>query len=236
MAETARDYRRRVTALPEDLRRGGGDPFEVDVKDALARLREGYEELDGDELVMDAMAVNAVSQVVAQQDEWLDYQLSRVQVDPALLREKIRAMDERALSAALRCSQHLPAGIKQLHSARLRAAADYWIELVRWGAHEGLPAPPMLQGETEALEPFGDDLVGELQAWRERVARKLESGPVTYEEALSGSTGKERLKAAYMTSFMCASGEITLRYDPVRSAYVVSRAQGVPDSSVAIAL
>ncbi|MEM0075368.1 MAG: hypothetical protein QXG05_05415 [Nitrososphaerota archaeon] len=186
-------------------------------------------------MILDAAAVNAVSKIVSHQNDWLSYQFSRVQVDPYMLLDKIRSSDIESLSRAFMSSVHLPASVRQIDSRRLKRAADYWIELTAWGKKESLEAIPELQIGLEEFELLTDDIEKELQSFASWLKEKVSNGPILYEDVL-GNDGKERVKRAFLVSYLCSSGVISIRYDPSTSKYVIVQSSGIPDNSVAVVL
>ncbi|MDG6933882.1 MAG: hypothetical protein JRN68_04225 [Nitrososphaerota archaeon] len=228
------EYRERIAALSEELKETGADPFAVDVDHILEELRKDYAVSDPRILTADAKALGSVSEVVQMQDTWIGKQLSGLQVDPALLLDRVKRLGLRSLAASLYSSQHLPVGVKQVATKRLLEAAEYWIQLSGWGGRLSLPSNQMGELLTETLELTPEDLEQEVKDMSESVLQSVAEGPVAYDALLGQSTGAERLKRAFVLSLICARGAVTLRYDPLLGKYVVQRAEGTPDSSVAI--
>lgn len=229
------EYRERISALPEELKRTGVDPFAVDVPHILEELKKEHSRNSPDLLTADARALNSVSEVVQIQDQWIGRQLSTLQVDPALVEGKVKQLSLRSLAYVLFMSHHPPVGVRQVSTKRLLEAADYWIQLQGWGRKPGLPAnQPAEQASLQTLEFSAEDIEKEVTRTSEYVLQLVSEGPVPYERVLGDLRGEERIKRSYIISLICAQGLVTLRYDPTLGSYVVQKAVGPPDSSVAI--
>jgi len=236
-ASEAKEYRLRVKSLPDDLRDQGGDPFGVEVKPILRRLRQGLRDLDRRELLADAQAVNAVSKVVGLQDEWLSFQLTTFQVDPGLLMSKMASLSISSIADALGLSHHPPASVKLMPTARLLEAADYWVQLYGWGSLPRLGPLALDEGQVyESLRMDPKELENLLQATYARLSRRLLEGPLPFREFAEGFKGPERLRETYSLAHLCMRGAFALRYDPSSSDYLITGAEGSVDHSVAVAL
>ncbi|MEM3684441.1 MAG: hypothetical protein QXX17_02925 [Conexivisphaerales archaeon] len=231
------ELRDRIAALPEEIRKQGADPFAVDVSSILSELRKDYQKLKGEEMVKDAVAVNSVSKIVYMQDKWLSDRLRGFGFGPEKIRERLIAMDVQVLASCLYESQHLPVAIRHISTERLKGAADYWVSLTGWGRGSKLgPLKDLGEEGLESLELGIDDIEQELKRVREELGARLSSSPVPYEEYLKAKQGKDRIRLAYIISVLCSSGEITIRFDPSIARYIILKGDGLPDSSVAIAV
>jgi hypothetical protein len=234
----AKEYRLRVASLPDDLKDQGGDPFAVEVKPILRRLKKDLKELGRQDLLADAQAINAVSKVVGLQDEWLTFQLTTFQVDPGLLTSKLMSLSVSDIAGALGEAHHPPAAAKLMPTSRLLEAADYWVQLYGWGSLARLgPLALADQGtdyETIRMDP--QELEGRLQSTFLRVSRRLTEGPLPFKEFAGDFQGAEKLKETYSLAHLCMRGAFALRYDPSTSDYLITAADGNVDRSVAISL
>ncbi len=231
------ELRERVEVLPDEVKKTGADPFAIDVVSILSELREDYDKLEGEELVKDARAINSVSKIVHMQDRWLSDRLKSLGVSQERLKERLYRLDLQLLASCLYSSQHLPAAIRHISTSRLKIAADYWISLTGWGKSRKLGAIPDIADEKlEELNLQPDNIERELNEVRLDLLSKLSKSGITYEDYLSKKEGKERVRLAYIISLLCASGEITVRFDPSVSKYLLVLGDGNPDSSVAIAI
>ena len=231
------ELRERIEVLPDQVKKTGADPFAVDVISILSELKEDYDKLNGDELVKDAKAINSVSKIVYMQDKWLTDRLRSRGVSQEMLKERLYRLDLQPLAACLYRSQHLPTAVMHLSTPRLKMAADYWISLLGWGKTGKLgPIPDITNEKLEELNLQLDDIERELNDVRLDLRAKLSTSNILYEEYLSQREGKERLRLAYIISILCASGEVTVRFDPSISKYILTQGDGTPDSSVAIAI
>jgi hypothetical protein len=237
-ASEAKEYRQRVESLPEDLKDQGGDPFAVEVRPILHRLRQGLGKLDGQEMLADARAVNAVSKIVGLQDEWLSFQLTTFHVDPGLLMSKIGSLRPSSMADALGESHHPAAAVKLMPTPRLLEAADYWVQLYGWGSLGRLSPISLTEEETsyEYLKMDSQELESRMRSTLARVGRRLLEGPLPFKEFVGAFQGAERLRETYSLAHLCMRGAFSLRYDPSSSDYVITGAEGNVDRSVAISL
>jgi hypothetical protein len=234
----AKEYRLRVASLPEDLKDQGGDPFAVEVKPILRRLKKDLKELGRQDLLADAQAINAVSKVVGLQDEWLTFQLTTFQVDPGLLTSKLMSLSVSDIAGALGEAHHPPAAAKLMPTSRLLEAADYWVQLYGWGSLGRLgPLGPADEGTAyESIRMDPRELEGRLQSTFVRVSRRLAEGPLPFKEFVGDFQGAEKLRETYSLAHLCMRGAFALRYDPSTSDYLITGADGNVDRSVAISL
>jgi hypothetical protein len=234
----AKEYRLRVASLPEDLKDQGGDPFAVEVKPILRRLKKDLKELDRQELVADAQAINAVSKVVGLQDEWLSFQLTTFQVDPGLLTSKLASLSISDIAGALGEAHHPPVSERLMPTSRLLEAADYWVQLYGWGSLSRLG--PLGLGDQltdyESIRMDPRELESRLQSTFVKLSRLLAEGPLHFKDFVGGFDGAEKLKETYSLAHLCMRGAFALRYDPSTSDYLITGAEGPVDRSVAISL
>ena len=235
----SKEYRARVAALPDDLRQHGGDPFAVEVKPILKRLRSDFGNLDAGEMVADAQAVNAVSKIVSLQDQWLSFQLTSFQVDPDLLVSKVRATSLLRLAESISDAHHPISSIRQMPTARLLEAADYWVQLYGLGraAEMGpLGAAVVDESAFESIRMEPHELERRLEEMLAAVTRRLATGPLPYRAFLAEYDGATRLEKAYLLAHLCMRGAFTMRYDPSISDYVMQESEGSVEKSVAVSL
>jgi hypothetical protein len=234
----SKEYRRRVAALPEDLKKLGGDPFEVEVKAILRRLRKDFKGLGREGMLLDSQAMNAVSKVVSIQDEWLSFQLTELHVDPDLLLSKLRSCGLSQLAASIGESHHPTATVKQMPMGRLLEAADYWVQLGGWGAAGDIG--PLPEGTDESafqdLRMSHEELEKRLSGALLELSDMVRRGPLRYRDYVGGADGAKRLEKGYLLAHLCMRGAFTLKYDPASSDYLIMEAEGGADRSVALTI
>lgn len=230
-----KELRERIAALSEEVRKSGADPFNVDVQSILRQLRKDFDKLKEDEMISDARAINSISNVVYMQDRWVSEHLLGLRVHPEIVEQKLKTLSKEAIADCLYSSQHLPCAVRHISTLRLKDAADYWIALMGWGKKASLGSLPEIKREdVEILNLNIQDLEKEIEDMRRKLKNILNGKPVPYTYFLEGLSGKERLRVSYLISLLCARGEVTIRFDPSSSAYVIIENGGVPDSSVGI--
>lgn len=231
------ELRERLAALPEEIRKEGADPFAVDVYSLLSELKKDYQKLKGEEMVKDAVAINSISRIVYLQNKWIIDRLRGLGIGVEKIEEKLISLDMQSIAICLYSSQHLPVGIRHISTKRLSMAADYWISLSGWGNKNKLPAfnePDNYQ--LEAIELSQEDLERQIDQVKKDLLEKLSSSSLAYDEVLGNREGKDKIRLAYIISILCSRGDIAIKFDPSRSKYILVKAEGPPDSSLAITI
>ncbi|MCX8188306.1 MAG: hypothetical protein N3F64_01175 [Nitrososphaeria archaeon] len=117
------------------------DPFKVDVKEYVLRLKELLPNLkELDEILMDAEALRLLARIVELQEKWVRYQASSLYVDPLIVELKIITLPPERLAEIFSRSWHPIVKIEQVTLNEIIRAASYWNTL--------LPIPERFRRET----------------------------------------------------------------------------------------
>ncbi|MEM2073422.1 MAG: hypothetical protein QXG36_06835 [Nitrososphaeria archaeon] len=107
------------------------DPFKVDVKEYVLRLKELLPNLkELDEILMDAEALRLLARIVELQEKWLRYQASSMYVDPLIVELKIITLPQERLAEIFTKSWHPIVKIEQITLNEMIRAANYWNALL----------------------------------------------------------------------------------------------------------
>lgn len=206
----------RVIDLCLTVEKKGIDPFEVDVRKALEKLKlylPRWKLID--ELLLDAEAISRIANIVKLQDEWIKYRSSSIFLDPVLVELKIKILKKERLAKSFLRSHRPIVSLEQLTSKRIAQAAKYWNEL--------LPLEERIKEEFPSREDIRFDLEyegffthEEFQKSIKKLLRELKiKGKSSYEDFVYSETFEETLKRAYLTSFLISAGIIGMEIKPL---------------------
>ncbi|HDM88543.1 MAG TPA: hypothetical protein ENG65_00940, partial [Candidatus Bathyarchaeota archaeon] len=92
----AREELERIIKLCENVERRGLDPFTVNVRELLERLRRMVEENpDLDHYVIDAETLYRISALIALQHKWLREKAKALFIDAQMISTRLVAMDKK---------------------------------------------------------------------------------------------------------------------------------------------
>lgn len=208
----------RIIDLSRAVEERGLDPFQVEVDDLIAVVREYFPEWETiDEFSLDAEAVNRLASVIKLQGEWVSHRSTSLYTDPFLIEEKLRKLSRESIARLFLDAWHPIIELEQISSYSLIEAVKYWQSLLpldeRWTKTTGL--------KTELGSASKDELImqrimsekaftEELEAlWRELRSKVGENQKIPYWEFVGADTYEETSKRAYMTSFLITYGYAT---------------------------
>lgn len=208
----------RIIDLSRAVEERGLDPFQVEVDDLIAVVREYFPEWETiDEFSLDAEAVNRLASVIKLQGEWVSHRSTSLYTDPFLIEEKLRKLSRESIARLFLDAWHPIIELEQISSYSLIEAVKYWQSLLpldeRWTKTTGL--------KTELGSTSRDELImqrimsekaftEELEAlWRELRSKVGENQKIPYWEFVGADTYEETSKRAYMTSFLITYGYAT---------------------------
>jgi hypothetical protein len=224
----------RIKVSPEDLiriiemckmvERKGANPFEVDVKASLEKLKKylpHWKLLD--DLLLDAEAINAISSIIKLQSDWIKNRSSSLYIDPIFIEMKIRMLDPKIIAEAFLDAWHPIISIDQIFPKKLKEAIDYWNNLLplsdRW-KEDFSPSSPigtfeiddLIKLKVVSLKDFDEKMKGLLN---ELMSKLSKSDKIDYWDFVYADTFEETLERAYVVSFILTEGYATLIIDPL---------------------
>ena len=214
----------RIIDLAESVNNREADPFEVDINDFLERLNEIFSEVDDpNELLMDIEAMQGISDIISQQEDWIKHKSSLLHFDPMLVTWKVRELSKKQLAYVLINSWHPIVEMESMSVPGVKEAIEYWEDLeplsergTELETEEKLPE----QIDKEDLSEFGfeskedfDEKVEE--KWRELKKTVGDDEEISYWEFVDDETFRQTIKNAWLTSFLVSYGYATLELNPL---------------------
>ncbi len=213
----------RIIQLCESIEKSGIDPFTVNVRELLQKLRSILESSkDLETVVLDAETLYRVALVIALQHRWLLEKASNLFVDTQIIATRILAADKRALASCLARSWRPIVSGEQLTKKMFIAGLEYFLSLPPRAGHERkllLGAGEELQIDEEALlDRFRqrDVLESEIMNMhRELLERREEDGGLDYWSFISLEGDGRRVERAYVLAFIVSEGLAEIKRNPI---------------------
>lgn len=219
-----RELMKRIIDLAESVREREADPFEVDVSDFLGRLSEVFPEIDDpEELLLDIEAVQGLTDIVLQQEDWIKHKSSLLHFDPMLVTWKVRGLTKKQLAYVLVNSWHPIVEMESISRPGIKEAVEYWKNLAPLSERGAeLETTEVFPDEIsrEELSEFGfeskedfDDRVEEYWEFLKEVTG--EDNEISYWDFVDSDTFRETIENAWMTSFLVSYGYATVEINPL---------------------
>lgn len=219
-----REYLLQIIDLCQMVERRGSNPFEVDVKEILEKLREclpGWEMPK--DFCLDAKTLYEIADLVRLQGEWIKHRSSSLYVDSILVALKIGTLGVNGLAHALLRAWHPIIAIEQLSSERLRDAINYWNGLLPLKVRmAGLPFRTGLSGVVDVDELFRLGILSKeefnsilISYWKDLVSKTEGIEKMSYREFVYADDFESTVARGYFVSFMVTYGYATLEADPI---------------------
>jgi len=216
----AKEELERIIALCQSLEKTGSDPFNLDVKTLLNRLRSIVEKSKNlDIIVLDAETLYRIALVIALQHKWLKDRASSLFVDSQLVSLKIVAADVRELASAFASCWRPIVSLEQLTRGMVSEGYEYFLSLptrtaaraqaLGEGVGEVVSAPTNLFEERQVVE---EDLK---KLHREMLAARNDEGYVNYLAFLKAEGEDKVVARAYLTAFLVTEGYAELVKNPL---------------------
>jgi len=201
---------------------GSIEPFDIDTDYILKVIRKYYPQIKNlSEFCHDAAAIKELSNVLKQQNEWIEHQSTTLYKDPFLLNQQIMQMDVSSIADMFLRSWHPLLEMQQLSASTLAGSLGYWTDLLpiaeRWREPELLltDAGTATLEEAKRLgylpeEGFTDVIE---QFWKELSLRVGEDGQIRYQQWVTADTYEETIKRGYLTVFLVGYGYANIEAD-----------------------
>ncbi len=201
----------RLISLCETIAKTGADPYAVDVKSMLSKLRQFLEKADSAELlVLDAETLYRIALVIALQHKWLKDRASSLFVDSQMISLKIMAADKRSLAQAFAQCWRPIVSTEQITLGMVSKGLEYFLSLPSRG-----PKTSVLSDELSGVD-FSQmiDVVRDRQAVEDELKtmhkEMLEmcggNGLVNYVKFISKDGPVKIIDRAYLTAFIVSEG------------------------------
>jgi hypothetical protein len=238
----------RVIELCRNVESSSANPFDVDIKEKIAILKQRLPEWKFlDELLVDSEAMLELAQIVKLQDEWLKHRASSLYIDPLLIQLKVKLLSKESLSEAFIKSWHPVAQVDQISPRGLEKAFVYWRDLTpmserfkaQFGTYGTKPGS-VDYSELISLGIFTSEQFEEtLSELYEDLMQKSNGEWVDYRQFIGDKSFEDKVKRAYLLAFLISEGRALLKTEPLSGKIwtmaVAERAKGAP-KSVAISI
>ncbi|MEM2236989.1 MAG: hypothetical protein QXU87_03870 [Candidatus Caldarchaeum sp.] len=216
----AKDELERLISLCETIAKTGADPYSVDVKAILAKLRSIVERTSDTEiLTLDAETLYRVALVIALQHKWLKDRASSLLVDTQLIVLKILSADKKSLAQALVSSWRPIVSAEQLTRGMVAMGLEYFLSLPTRNLKSS--ATTEIGPEVDfrqALNTFSQREEIELELKKlhsEMLASRDENGEVDYASFISREGVEKTVERAYLTAFIVSEGLAEVVRNPI---------------------
>lgn len=212
----------RIISLCVSIERRGGNPFEVEVKEALETLRRYLPHWKAlEDFALDAETLNRISSVVRLQGNWIKHRSSSLFVDPLLIELKIKMLEPEQLMEAFRRTWHPIIEMDRLSDKRVKDAVDYWNQLLPLDERlMKLPEPSDSLGFTSVEDLIKSRIINEesftallQKLWLELKEKAAEEGRTSYWSFVYAPSYEETVLRAYLTSFLLTYGYAAMEID-----------------------
>ncbi|MEM0204871.1 MAG: hypothetical protein QXP86_00185 [Nitrososphaerota archaeon] len=216
----SREELEKIIALCESIEKRGLDPFSVNVKELLTKLRRILEEQkDLDTIILDAETLYKIAVLISLQQKWLKERASSLFIDSQLVSLKIASAEPKQLAIALARSWRPIVRAEQLTPYRLRQGMEYFLMLPpRDRAYEKLltTQEDALRIVKEAGYTKDIALEEEVKKMHERCITAAGSGgELDYWSIVSADTFEETVWRAYVLSFVVSEGLAEIKKNPL---------------------
>ncbi len=218
----AREELIRIIELCENIEKSGIDPFSVDVKSLLVKLRRILESQRNLETVLlDAETLYKIALVIALQHKWLRDRAASLFVDAQLITMKILAADLKTLAGCLAsCWRPIVYG-EQLTKGMLRDGLGYFLNLPSRALKPILPGGE-IGSEVDSLESllrvFSMDSALEDEVRRlhsEMLEMVGEGGRLEYWSFIERDGLDFKAQRAYVVAFIVSEGLAEIHRNPL---------------------
>jgi len=228
------DVIRRIIELPDTLLRRGGDPFVIDVGDLLNQINQNRLRDQKRSLNMESAAINSVSKVIQQQQDWVIDALRGLKLDPELLRQKISSMDIKKIALIMSKYSYPAVGIHRLSRIRIRVALEYFGLVEPWGKREGLGSVKRTDQQVSDFLPLEKELESEALEFYEELKKRLTEGSIPYEQVIGND--EMRLRRAFYVAYLSSTGKISIIRNPITGETLIAMPANGEFESLAISL
>jgi hypothetical protein len=222
MSIRKRDELEGVISLCRAVQAGSVEPFAVDIDYMLEVIRRYYPETNTlQDFCTDAAAIKGLSEVLQNQNDWIQHQSTTLYKDPFLLNQQIQKMDLSAIADSFLKSWHPMVQMEQLSAKTLAGSLGYWTDLIpfaeRWKESnlQMVDAGTATMDEARALGYLPEE--GFAQAiesfWSELEARVSKGGRISYWDWIGAESYEETVKRSYLTVFLVSYGYANIESD-----------------------
>ncbi|MEM1943371.1 MAG: hypothetical protein QXO30_07615 [Candidatus Caldarchaeum sp.] len=207
----AREELEKLISLCDSVARTGTDPYSLDIKNMLMKLRAIAERFENtDLLVLDAETIYRIATVIALQHKWLKDRASSLFVDAQTIVVKVLEADKKSLAEALASSWRPIATAEQLTLGMAVSGIEYFMSLPSRASWKPSSSETGLgTGETVAGWVFSERSLLEsdmTRLHREMLEQRNEEGVLDYKSFVMKEGVEKVFERAYLTAFLLSEG------------------------------
>lgn len=218
----SREEVERIISICENIEKRGLDPFTVDVRELLVKLRKILEENhDLDYYLLDAETIYRIATIIALQHKWLTEKARSLFIDSQLISSRLTVLDKKSIVKAFLKAWRPIISINQLTLQRLHHGYEHFLNLPprrderRYGwkltEKEAELTNLYLEKEREEMEEKMEAL------YKELIEKAKEKNEVDYWDFLSRPSLEETYDRAYILSFLISEGYVEVKKNPLKN-------------------
>lgn len=224
--EMARRYTReeieRIISICENIEKRGLDPFSIDVKELLIKLRGVLEENpDLEYYILDAETIYKIATIIALQHKWLTEKAKSLFIDSQLITSRLTILDKKSIVQAFLKAWRPIISIEQLTPQRLHNGLEYFLNLPpRRGerAYGWKLTGKEIELSKVYLEKGREEIEEKMKALHNELVEKTRGrGELDYWEFVSKPSMEETLDRAYILSFLISEGYVEVKRNPLKN-------------------
>ena len=217
----AKEELENIIKICENIEKRGLNPFTVNVKELLSKLRKTLEENpDLDYYVMDAETVYKIATLVALQHKWLKEKARALFVDAQMIATRLVAMDKKSIVRAFLKAWRPIVSLEHMTPHRLRQGIEHFLGLPprgggrTWGWKISQKEVELIKGKIAEEEEIAE----KLKELREELMKTYEEkGEVDYWEFVKRDRFEESFERAYLLSFLITEGYVDVKRNPLKN-------------------
>ena len=221
--EVTREELERIIKLCENIEKRGLDPFTVNIRGLLEKLRRIVEENPNlDHYVIDAETLYRISTLIALQHKWLREKAKALFIDAQMISTRLVAMDKKTLVRAFLKAWHPIISLEQITPQRLRQGLEHFLSLPpRSGSREfGWKITDKEMELVKArLELEEKAMMEKIKDLHRELLRRFEEqeGALDYWEFIKAKNFDETFERAYLLSFLITEGYVDVKRNPLKN-------------------
>jgi len=217
----SREELEKVIQICENIERRGLNPFTVNVRDLLMKLRRMLEENKTlDHYILDAETMYRIATLIALQQRWLKERAQALFVDAQMIETRLIAMDKKSIVRAFLKAWRPIISLEQITIQRLRQGADHFLSLApraggrSWGWKVTRRDVELIKGSVKPEEEVAE----KLKKLHEELLKEYGlRGEVDYWSFIKGRNLEESFERAYLLSFLITDGYVDVRRNPLKN-------------------
>ncbi len=211
-----------IIAICENIEKKGLDPFTVDVKELLEKLRKMLEENPTlEHYTLDAETVYKIATVIALQNKWITEKARSLFIDSQLISSRLLALDKKTIAQAFIKIWRPIISLEQITVQRLNQGLEHFLSLpprrdVKM--KRGIFSDKEVELARRAIEREREVIEEKMsQLYRELLEKSKMYGEIDYWEFISRENWEETYERAYLTSFLISEGYVEVKRNPLKN-------------------